>query len=184
VKVEIDGRRLTGTVPGVRGRTLSTVTYSRVSPRHRLAAWVRLLALCATGAYEAVTVGRAQSGAQHATVTVARIPMIADAVEQLRVLLDLYDRGMCEPLPLAARTSAAYVSGANARAEWESDRFPKEDREPEHELVFGAGFSFASLLAEPPREDERWTPGETTRFGQYAYRLWAGLERVEVVDDQ
>jgi exodeoxyribonuclease V gamma subunit len=185
VKVELDGRRLNGTVAGVRGRTLTTVTYSRVNPRHRLAAWVRLLALCASrGEYEAVTIGRAQSGASFATVTVARLPVVADAVEQLRVLLDLYDRGMCEPLPLAARTSAAYVVGANARAEWESDRFPKEDREPEHELVWGPALSFASLLDAPPREDELWVAGEPSRFGQYAHRLWGGLRALETVDDQ
>ena len=53
------------------------------------------------------------------------------------MLVDLYDRGMREPLPMACRTSAAYVAGGNARAEWESDRFPKEDRDAEHELVYG-----------------------------------------------
>ena len=43
-----DGRFLRGTAPGVRGDVLGRVTYSRVSPRHRLAAWVRLLALTAS----------------------------------------------------------------------------------------------------------------------------------------
>ena len=45
VKVDVGGRRLTGTVPGVRGELLTNVTYSKVNPRHRLGAWVRLLAL-------------------------------------------------------------------------------------------------------------------------------------------
>ena len=49
VKVDVAGRRLTGTVPGVRGELLTTITYSKVNPRHRLGAWVRLLALCAAG---------------------------------------------------------------------------------------------------------------------------------------
>ncbi len=48
VKVALPGgRTLGGTVPGVAGDTVRTVTYSRVSARHRLAAWVRLLALTA-----------------------------------------------------------------------------------------------------------------------------------------
>ncbi len=130
VKVEVAGRRVTGTVPGVRGSVLGTVTYSKVNPRHRIGAWVRLLALCATGeAYSSATIGRA-SGA-HGRVTVARVPALSrdDALAQLAVLIDLYDRGLREPLPLACRTSAAFAAGGNARGEWESDRFPKEDRE-------------------------------------------------------
>ena len=91
---------------------------------------------------------------------------------------------MNEPLPLACRTSAAYVLGGNARSEWESDRFAKEDREPEHELVFGPGLPFGDLLAPHPREDERWDVSEASRFGQYAHRLWDGLLASEVVSDQ
>src|SRR4051794_5694287 len=62
VKVEVAGRRLTGTVPGVRGTVLTTITFSRVNARHRLGAWVRLLALASTGgSYEAATIGRGSS---------------------------------------------------------------------------------------------------------------------------
>ena len=104
----------------------------------------------------------------------------ADALAELAVLVDLYERGLREALPLFCRTSAAFAAGLNARAEWESDRFPKEDREPEHELVWGA-MSYASLLEEQPREDERWDPVERTRFGQFALRLWRGLLAVEVL---
>jgi exodeoxyribonuclease V gamma subunit len=184
VKVEVAGRRLTGTVPGVRGDQLTTITYSKVNPRHRLGAWVRLLALCASGgSYAAVTIGRA-SGA-HGNVTVARVPAVPrpDAVAALTVLIDLYDRGMREPLPLYCRTSAAFAAGGNARGEWESDRFPKEDRDAEHELVLGTGASYASLLEAEPRADERWDPVERTRFGQYALRLWSGLLAVEALGE-
>ena len=176
VRLELDGRRLTGTVAGVRGARLTRVTYSKLNARHRLEAWVRLLALNAAGhAVDAVTVARG---------SVARIPALDpdDARAQLAVLIDLYDRGMNEPLPLARNTSAAYAAGANARGEWESDRFNKEDRDPEHELVFGAGTTFAQLLSSPPRDDERWDPVEQTRFGQYALRLWSGLLFHEVVE--
>jgi exodeoxyribonuclease V gamma subunit len=100
----------------VSGQLLRTVTYSRVNPRQRLAAWVRLLALTAADPerrYEAVTIGRARSEARNrASVTVARIGPLdpAAALAQLVALVDLYDRGMREPLPIASETSAAYAA--------------------------------------------------------------------------
>ena len=44
---------------------------------------------------------------------------------------------MREPAPLYCLTSAAFAAGENPRQVWESARFPGEDAEPEHELVFG-----------------------------------------------
>ncbi len=63
-----DGRRLIGTLDelycGQGGPTLLRVEYSRLAPKQRIRAWVRLLALVATagGPWLAVTVGR---GAYH-----------------------------------------------------------------------------------------------------------------------
>ena len=206
VKVALqDGRTLSGTVPGVYGDVLRTVTYSRVNARHRLQAYVRWLALTAAHPdrpFTAVTVGQARRGsADSATITIARIPPLADheairaerAHQQLATLIDLYDRGMREPLPLACMTSAAYArathEGADAekaaRNEWESGwAFPKEDAELEHQLVRGDISSFDELSAEPPRADEAgdtWDDAETTRFGRYSVRLWNGLLQTEAV---
>ncbi len=196
VKVALpDGRTLGGTVPGVAGDTLRTVTYSRVSPRHRLAAWVRLLALTAAypaRSFDAITIGRAPSGSD-ASVTIARIAPLDAALarDHLAVLLDLHDRGMREPAPLACLTSAAYAAAVRAgagpikpaRDVWESSwDFDREDREPEHQLVLGGVRSFDELLADPARPDERWDLDETRRFGRWAVRLWDGLlahERLE-----
>src|SRR4051794_24621456 len=141
-----DGRTLSGTVPGVAATLLRAVTYSRVTARHRLVAWVRLLALTAARpevAFEAVTIGRARQGAHHhARVSVARIaPPPAEAPARRGLappppppLADLYARGMREPLPLACLSSAAYAAAAAAgadapaaaRAAWEEDRFRPE----------------------------------------------------------
>jgi exodeoxyribonuclease V gamma subunit len=187
IKLDLADRRLTGTVPDVRGSLLTNVTFSKVNAKHRLRAWVRFLALAATGAYEAATIGRAQGSAHHqARLTVARLPRLdaAAALDELELLVELYDRGMREPLPIACRTSAAYVAGGNARAEWESDRFPKEDRDAEHELIYGQQLPFAKLMAIRPRAGEVWDPDEPSRFGQYAKRLWSGLLAHEVVTDQ
>ncbi len=202
-----DGRTLAGTVSGLCGDTIRTISYSRLKPRDRLSAWVRLLALSAARperSFESVVIGRARAESRWAGVTVARIPALADApderrriaLEQLAVLLDLYDRGMREPLPLACETSAAYAQAvaagadgeAGARAAWETVwRYDKENRDPEHQLVYGESIPLARLMADGPRDDERgpgWDEEETTRFGRYALRLWRGLIEAEAVTDR
>src|SRR4029079_1974188 len=99
-----------------------------------------------------------------ARVTVARIPPqdAETARHHLSVLVDLFERGMREPPPLACLTSAAYATAARAggdpaaaaRAEWESaSRFDREDAEPDHQLVLGGVRPFAELLTEPARAD-------------------------------
>jgi exodeoxyribonuclease V gamma subunit len=207
VKVAMPGgRTLTGTVPGVAGDVIRTVIYARVSARHRLAAWVRMLALTAAHPerpFEAVTVGRAPSGSDFA-VTIARIPVLdpdpaarrALALDHLTVLLDLFDRGMREPPPLTSAASAAYAAAARAGGNavaagskaWESPyNFDGEDKEPEHQLVLGGVLTFAELLGEPARVDESgpwWDATETRRFGRWARRLWDGLLAVEDVVEQ
>jgi len=167
-----DGRTLSGTVAGVIDDVLRTVTYSRVNPRHRIAAWVRLLAAQAAHGgreLEAVTVGRDREGG----VRVVRAGGLdgALALDHLVGLVDLYDRGMREPAPLYCLTSAAFAAGENPRQVWESGKFPGEDAEPEHELVFGR-VPFETITMAAARPDERWDPDETRRFAQWARRLW------------
>jgi exodeoxyribonuclease V gamma subunit len=117
------------------------------------------------------------------------------AVAHLTTLLDLFDRGMREPPPVACFTSAAYAEAARdgrdpvaaGRAAWESEwNRDKEDREPDHRLVFGGSPSFAELLDQLPRADEEsdgWPASDPTRFGRWARRLWAGLLPLEDVGD-
>ncbi len=199
-----DGRLLTGTLPAVRGDLLLATSYSRVAAKHRLASWVKLLAATATAperALSAATVGRAPHNAPETAVTVARIaPLAADAtrreavaLEQLAVLMDLYDRGMREPLPLPCASASAYARAATgggdpvaaARTEWESGwSYPREDCDLEHQLVFGGQVTLEELMALAPGETEAgagWTLAESSRFGRLARRLWQGLlDREEV----
>jgi exodeoxyribonuclease V gamma subunit len=200
VHVDLAHSSLVGTVGGVRGDTLHAVTYSRLSPSARLLAWLRLLALTATWPerpFEAVTIGRAGS---RNTVAVATIgPLGADAptrrtaaLDQLDLLVDLFHRGMGEPLPVYSKTSAAWAGatggqdpGQAASRSWESGwNGHNEDRDPEHELVLGAGISFATMvgLSGTPRDDEQpWCPTEMSRFGVYAHRLWDALLDHEIL---
>jgi exodeoxyribonuclease V gamma subunit len=207
VRVELpEGRTLVGTVPGVRGELVAALTYSRVAPRHRSAAWVYMLALAAARPetpYEAVTLGRIRAdGPRGRDVTVARIRLVgapdarrAGALSDLAVLIDLFERGMREPLPLYCKASAAYAAavaaGKDGRAaagkEWTTGwNFPREDAEPEHRLVLGGTRTVDELFEELPREDEQgegWAMDEPSRAGRYARRLWDGLHaREELID--
>ncbi len=181
-----DGRLLAGTVTGVCGEVIRTISYSRVRPRDRLRAWVRLLALTAARperAFESAVIGRLRAGSPaHADVTVARLAPLAqtpegrrkDALEQLNLILDLFDRGMREPLPMACDTSAAHAQQGREAAEraWTSTfDYDKEDRRPEHLLVFGGQLPFTDLVEMP-------------RFEHYAYQLWDGLLAREVMEDR
>ncbi len=199
------GSGLVGTVAGVRGDVIHTVTYSKLGPAPRLFAWLRLLALTATApdrAFEACTIGRSRSS--RATITVARLgPLGPDSASRktaaerhLHVLVDLFLRGMCEPLPLYLRTSAAWAEAvdggrdpeAAASSAWTSQwRMDKEDKDAEHALVLGADVAFDDLLdiVGPPLGDEgEWEASEPTRFGLYARRLWDGLLAHERVTDR
>jgi exodeoxyribonuclease V gamma subunit len=167
---------------------------------------VYLLALAASRPatpYEAVTLGRRRAdGPSGREVTVACVRLSADpearrveALRELAVLVDLFERGMCEPLPLWCKTSAAYAaaaaSGKDGQAaagkEWTTDwKFTKENAEPEHVLVYAGRRTLDELFAERPRRDERgdgWVADEPTRAGRYARRLWDGLRaREELID--
>jgi exodeoxyribonuclease V gamma subunit len=195
VRVRLDdGRVLSGTVGGLRGDVLLNATYSRVGAKHRLAAWVRLLALTASHPeheLSAATIGRAGSDDVRVAL-VAPLGATADArrasaLEQLAVLIDLFDRGMREPLPLFCATSAAYAEAVRAgqepiaaaeRAWTTAYKFDGEDAEPEHQLAHGGVRTFAELVEVAPRADEAgvgWAELETSRAGRLADRMWGAL---------
>ncbi len=187
-----DGRVLAGTITGVRGSTILAVTYSRLAARHRLAAWVRYLALSAsTGDSQcrAVTIGRQRDGVGRAVLHGANAAVSADV---LSLLVRIRDAGLREPLPLALETSAEYAkwrrrgtdreqAETDACLKWEADRFKPERDEPEHTLAFGPKTPFARLLAQPPDDDVAF-PHEPTRFGALARSVWEPLLMVEKVE--
>ncbi|HEU5037960.1 MAG TPA: exodeoxyribonuclease V subunit gamma [Nocardioides sp.] len=157
VDVEVDlgdGRRLTGTVPGVYGTRVVSLGYSRLNARQRLRAWVDLLALSASYPdqhWTAHAVGRERAGPKRALCG----PLDHRAVDWLRDLVDLRDRGLCEPLPVPAKTGAAWAEAharglmgqdtppyAAALREWETDPFNQfgiegEDADAHHQRVYG-----------------------------------------------
>ena len=181
------GRTLSGTVSGVRGSTVLSVSYSTLAAKHRLTAWVRYLAVvAATGdaGYHAVTVGR--DGAAAARSTLHGVEAAA-AREALTRLVQLRDAGLREPLPLALETSADYArwrhrkvdaEPALSRAElsWKGGFSPERD-DAAHVLVFGAHAPFTAAHRRGP-EPRGGVPGRvhpfrrsgSTRLGAAAHR--------------
>jgi exodeoxyribonuclease V gamma subunit len=167
---------------------------------------VRFLALTAAHAdrpVAAVTIGKFRNSGKRYTVSVATLAALpgdpaarrAAAVAHLEVLVDLLDRGLCEPLPLYCKTSAAWAENPPAKREgvcsklWEpsNDFGLAEGKEPEHQLVHGGVVPFLDLhqaAPEPGESGEGWAAGEPTRFGRYALRLWSGLKAAEEVTDR
>lgn len=195
-----DGRNLVGTLNGVHDDAIVSFTYSRLGPRHRLAAWAHLVAATLadpTVPWRTVTICRTVSSRKRTrTVSWAvQGPLGEDAATRERTasglldrLLDLYDRGLREPLPLYGRTSAEVArliaDGRNlwkADGTWESGWWPAEDRDPEHVLVLGHDVPFEQMISAAARDDEcgeDWYEEhdpEGSRLVRYALRLWAPL---------
>jgi exodeoxyribonuclease V gamma subunit len=183
------GRRLTGTVAGVYGSVLASSSYSTLAPKHRLAAWVRLLAVAAAAPgthWQAVTTGRGRrTRAQRSTLSTPY-----DAVATLRELVDLRDRGLCAPLPLATDSAHAY---AKARYEGQATEQALESADGAWSSLFGDATDrhlcyvhgrrpvLAQLLAGSPADDEREWSEDPTRFGVLSRRLWTPLLAVETL---
>ncbi len=186
-----DGRRLVGSVPDVVGSVVRATSFSRLAPKHRLAAWVRVLAAAAARPevpLTSTTVGRHKAGAR--TFVLGSLAGTVEgrssrALELLEVVVDLRDRGLREPLPLYGETSHRYASALRAGADspredaarcWTSEfDWDKEDKDPAHVLVLGGVRSFDEVLEIRPGPGEDgpgWAVGEETRFARLARRLW------------
>ncbi|HVA73770.1 MAG TPA: exodeoxyribonuclease V subunit gamma [Acidimicrobiales bacterium] len=197
------GQLLMGTVPGLHEGVVVNAVYSRLGPKHRIEAWIRLLTLTACRpelAPAAVTVARSPGSSDHrpaASVIGWDLcepeELRRSARDQLGRLVELYQKGMVQPLPLYCCTSLAWTQakrGATdafeaASGEWESGFFKTgEAEEACHKLVLGGTQPFNSLLGDLPGPGETgdgWDESETSRFGRLARRLWDPLLDHEVI---
>ncbi len=201
VRVDLpDGRLLVGSVPGVHGRRVVRTVYSKLSAKHRVRAWVQLLALTAgqdggqdggqdagrpAAPWQAVTVGRPPSGTGAALARLIAPPAPV-ALQRLQELAGLRDRALREPLPMPVDTAFAYARSrcggdteeqalAAARAQWES-RQAFEARDVHNATVWRPAPSRLDVLLEPPgRTEQAWWPQDGTRLGVLARRVWEAL---------
>ncbi|MEE2033413.1 exodeoxyribonuclease V subunit gamma [Rhodococcus chondri] len=179
-----DGRRLTGTVGGVHGTVIARSTFSKLGPKHRLTAWVQLLAVAASGRpgrWQAVTTGRSRS-----RLPAWRSTLLApeDALEQLIRLVDLRDRGLHATVPMTTGASAEYAErryrGDSVEMALEAaDRMFGgnfgDGRDRHVAYLYGGAATLESLTVAEPLPDERAWFEDPSRFGVLARRLWEPL---------
>lgn len=168
VRVKLpDGRRLYGTVGDVFAGRLVPVSYSRLAPKHRLAAWIRLLAMAAGSdnpASEAIIIGSASGRYPSAKVSRLRAP--ADAAEILTALVAIRDVGLAAPIGLTLDAAEATASEFNRsgsgpkairRASWKYEQ-SYSDANRYAGLVFhgdpDAGVSFDLLTEAVPTAEQ------------------------------
>jgi exodeoxyribonuclease V gamma subunit len=195
VDVEVDlgdGRRLTGTVPQVFGDRLAPVTYSRLGARQRIESWVQLVALAAADEdrpWSAWTLGRPANSRSRTPFGLSQLgPLDHTAINVLRDLVRLRDRGLTAPLPLPLKTSFAYARQRRTQAgiddalykagwEWNDSRYEGEESDVEQVRAWGAKSAIPGL-GDPPEPGEEFD-GETSRFGALSMRVWSPLLKAE-----
>ncbi len=193
-----DGRRLRGTVGGVHGTVLVSVSYSRLGAKARLQSWLAFLALTAgdpAGGWSAATVGRADHGRpQRATLSPLAGESAGEAARAvLADLVGLYLAGLCVPLPLPLKAGERYAAArhrgadhakahAQAATAWDGGRFPGENEDASYARVWGRDCGFDALCSSTAIGTVPGLSGDATEpdpFAALAMRLWTPLLRHE-----
>jgi len=170
--------RLSGRVMTV-GGVLWQVEYSSIGPRHRLAAWLRLLALAAGGeGGEAHLVGK---GSQ----VHYRAPEADAARDLLGRYLAIFALGLTRPLPAPTRLTEFWAS-CRATGHDPMDPFRKKRRDQlwswDSDASWAVFFRYPAVLElglgeiEVPGAD----PGERTLLGALATAIWLPALAAEV----
>ena len=180
VLLDLGAVRLTGSVDGVRGDTAVRVLFSRPSAKHRLQAWVELLALSASRPeqeWRTAVVGR-KGQFELGPVT----PEFARLV--LTDLVDLQGTGLRTLIPFAPLAAYEYaLLDSRDQLKDELKRVEEQwgrDRDPLWERVLGVGADLDALMAEKaqPGEGRPDRDGES-RFASLARRVFVPLLRVQ-----
>ena len=153
--------RVLGTVPGVHGDTVAEVSFSSLSPKTRLALWVRLLAVSAARPERewcTLGIGRARNGGKvvrHRALDGPAEHRAAEAARLLGRIVALRQRGLREPLPLPCKTAEAWASAAHRDQDtrdaagrcWSGGKFGGDADDASAVRIWGEGATLDQLLA-------------------------------------
>ncbi len=179
-----DGTRIVGVVPLQLDRSTpgpGRIEFARPKEIHRLRAWLDLMVLVASDprtSWRSVVVTRPPSKdkpLQPVDLVVAEgaEDPAAMAVEALHLVVDLYRRGLSEPLPLFASYSPSVHAGGSADAEWKGQDGRGDAHAPAVRLVFG-DIDVDELEDLQPLDGD---PGDRGgRAERYAHHLWGTVD--------
>jgi len=178
------GQVVSGTVPGVHGDAVVRAVYSRLGAKHRLRAWVQLLALAATDPgrpWRAVTIGRPPGTRPGAALAELRAP--ADPAAHLARLVEVRELARREPLPLPVATASGYATSRLAgntveQALEDAERTWRESYErtdAHHVLCWGEDAALRDVAGEAGEAERAWGTEERLRLGALARRVWDPL---------
>lgn len=175
-----------GTVPLVgrvstHGPELLQVEYSSLQPRHRLAAWLRLLVLAAgeDGPWRARVVGKGRIAAYEA-------PPRPVAIDLLGRYLAVYALGLSRPLPALPRLGHAWMEYRVSRRDPLDPLVSKKNFDRcwnfDSDASWTAFFSHPELLDLPSGDPEvpGADPSERTLVGALASSIWGPVMAAEV----
>lgn len=187
IDATVDGVRLGGQVrswsSGSHPGPLS-LTHSKPDGRHTMDLWLSLLSMTATAPetdWKALGVAREKNEAKVTSFVVkgsSESERQTNAAAGLKVVIDLLQRGLCEPLPLFARTSPILAARKRSiSGEWDGSFYP--EREGAYEFEVYGHLDAVALLQLPLRGDEPFGVGED-RATRFANVLWNAFELTTV----
>jgi exodeoxyribonuclease V gamma subunit len=184
IDVELDdGTRIVGTVEGhcaLPDPGPAIVTFSRISPKQTVAAWLNLMALVGADpelTWRSVVVRRARKNDGPDVLELVGCGATPEerrrrALDALGVAVDCYRRGLREPIPLFAKLSHKLYLGEAKPKDW-SDSLMGDGDDEANKLAFGH-LDFRELCAEPAGHGDPpgARPGRAERFAHY---LWGAI---------
>ena len=165
------------------------LTYSAADGRHKLDLWLDLLAMTVTDSdqnWRALGLARrpkTQSKPASAVVTTLQVKGSSPEERRLHaeaglsLAVDLYRRGLREPLPLFPKSSPEIAAGKNISSKWDGGLF-SERGDDYHAEVFGH-LDAVALREIPLRGDEPFGNGDD-RAARFAHVLWDAVATTTV----